>query len=179
MAINLNKREFVLELEVMKELTITKIVCCRVAGEEGRLYRGGDKKCWWEISFLTHAPFLVLSLRSISSIALLEYMVLAFKSDDWMKGEFLSRFSSWNVWWWKMNSPIIIQVMLDRHSVYSAFFSNKWFNKLTEPCYSLLDSSPVKRILLIFLLVVSSHSRDMLSSMHLYASFNLYYSTPT
>ena len=28
MAINLNKRKFVLEPEVMKELIITKIVCC-------------------------------------------------------------------------------------------------------------------------------------------------------
>ena len=58
-----------------------------VVGEEGKLHRRGSKKY-----LHTHALFLALSLRSISSIGLLEYMVLAFESDDWMKGNFFLNF---------------------------------------------------------------------------------------
>ena len=39
-----------------------------------------------------HLLFLSPSLRSVSSIALLEYMALAFESDDWMKGNFFLNF---------------------------------------------------------------------------------------
>ena len=58
-----------------------------VADEEGKLHRRGSKKY-----LHAHAFFLALSLRSISSIALLDSKVLAFESDDWMRGNFFLNF---------------------------------------------------------------------------------------